>query len=126
MKKKLTIPTCGAIVVIGIILFCVLLRVTGLGLYLLSFGPVVDGQEGRIVTHAPSAIVARDVASLDAVVGAPLERVAEMQTAGQLFLVDENTRVLVLSAGARYDHIQILTGEYAGATGYVPASFISR
>jgi hypothetical protein len=126
-RKRLSPLAFGAIIVVGLVLLGAFLSVSGLGMRLLgTYGPVLAGQEGHIVTDAPSMIVARDVPSFEAALSASPEMFQQMQADGKLFLVARGTRIRVLSADVDYDQIQILDGERAGAVGFMPAAFVQR
>jgi len=114
-RKRLS-PLAFGVIVVGLVLLSAFLSVSGLGMRLLgTYGPVLEGQEGHIVTDAPSMIVARDVPSFEAALSASPETFQQMQADGKLFLVARGTRIRVLSADVDYDQIQILDGERAGS-----------
>jgi hypothetical protein len=132
-KKRLSPLAFAGIVIGAIILSCVFLSVTGLGLKLLQVapGPPIEGQEGKItVSSGPVAIVAADAAAYDA-------QIADAQTTdttglqarlaqGRVFLVPKGTRVLILAVdGSRYQ-LRVLEGQHAGKTGFVPLTFVQK
>jgi hypothetical protein len=128
-------PIPFAWIMIGIIaLSCVFLHVTGPGLKLLQVmsGSVTEGQEARLVNSGRKVPCYRDVQTFENVVRLDTENasdVAQLQHLGEtdaISLLASGTRVRVLRANARYYHIQILDGAYAGATGYVPAAFVQE
>ena len=116
------------IVIGGIVLLCVFLSVSGLGLRILRVaGPPIDGQEAFIRVDTPSAIVALDMAALQqAAAGVSGETLLAMEADGRIFLVGNGTRVRVVYADARAYHVQIIDGESAGKQGYTLASFVQH
>ena len=112
----------------GVILLCVFLYASGLGLRLIAnIGPPVDGQEAFIRVDTPSAIVALDMAALQqAAAGVSGETLLAMEADGRIFLVGNGTRVRVVYADARAYHVQIIDGDSAGKQGYTPASFVQH
>jgi hypothetical protein len=115
------------IVIGGIVLLCVFLSVSGLGLRILRVaGPPIDGQEAFIRVDTPSAIVALDMVALQQAAAVRGETLLAMEADGRIFLVRNGTRVRVVYADARAYHVQIIDGESAGKQGYTPASFVQH
>ncbi len=122
-------------IVIGIIvLSCVILHVTKPGvkrLHVMS-GPVIEGQEARLVNSGRKVPCYRDLQTFEYVMRLDTENASDIAQLHHLsetdviILLASGTRVRVLRAHARHYHIQILDGAYAGATGYVPAAFVQE
>ncbi len=122
-------------IVIGIVvLSCVCLHIIGHVFKLphVQSRPLIYGQEARLVDSGQSVLFCRDLLTFERVVHldtenasdiAQLQRLDEAET---IALLASGTRVRVLQAKARYYHVQIVDGAYAGAIGYVPAPFVQE
>jgi hypothetical protein len=124
-KRRMSPLAFVGLVVGGLVVLCVFLNVTGLGLSLLSAvaGPL-EGEEARLVTGAPRVIVGRTQEALNAAGAVTVAELSELEQNGQVFVVANRTRVRVITLGAPYTLIQILDGEHAGSRGYVPTGFV--
>lgn len=118
----------GAIVVGIIVLLCIFLSVTGLGLRLIAAvpGPRVDGQIGHIAATGPSTLAARDIATYDLIAKSGTERLAAFLADDRIFLVANGTRVKVLEVSAPRTHVQILDGAHTGEDGWVLTTFVQQ
>jgi hypothetical protein len=110
--------------ILALVLLCVFLRVSGLGLRLIAnIGPPIDGQTAFIRTPSGGpALFAVDQAALDeAVKGGDTEG---MLKAGRIFLVPNGTRVKVIDADARGYTVELLDG--TGRRGETAATFVQH
>lgn len=110
--------------ILGIVLLCVFLRVTGLGLRLISnIGPPIEGQTAFIRTPSGGPVlIAVDQAALDEAAGGG--DAEAMQRGGRIFLVPSGTRVRVIDADARGYTVELLDG--TGRRGETAASFVQH
>lgn len=127
-KKRLSPLKFGAIVVAGLVVLCVFLSATGLGLKLLGAvpGPRVQGMEGHLTSTGPNVLVARDIAAYDQVSTAGSQDLPGLIGADRIFLVTTGTRVRVLQVDVPRSHVQILDGLHASEDGWVLASFVQQ
>jgi len=132
--KRLSLPVFAGIVIGGTVLWCALWNTPGVAPALIGMlpGPPIAGQDGRITTRQPEAIVAVDVATYDeGLTGAHAGNTRRIQARlaeGRIFLVRKGTRVHILATvrkGGRY-HVRILDGTHTGKTGYVPLGMVER
>jgi hypothetical protein len=127
-KKRLS-PLAFAGIVIGVIvLSCVFLSVTGLGLKLLQSapGPRIEGWEGHIVPTGNDTLAARDMPTFDQLSKVSPADLGKLIDGGQAFLVPAGTRVLVLDVQVPRTHVRFLDGEHTGDDGWVLTTFVQQ
>jgi hypothetical protein len=50
---------------------------------------------------------------------------AQMEQAGQLYMIQDGTRARVIDPGFMVHEVRILEGTYAGRSGFIPVEFIT-
>lgn len=126
-KKRIS-PAAFAGIVFGlIVLSCVLLRVTGLGLTLLQAipGPRVEGWEGHIVADGQT-LAARDVPTFDQLGKVSPSEIGKLIDADRAFLIDSGTRVRVLDVQVPRTLVHILDGAHTGENAWVLTTFVDK
>jgi len=77
-----------------------------------------------------SVLVATTQANLDEIVKLAVVKdtvgMTEMVLNGQAFFVDRNTKVLVIDGGFTSLRVRIMSGDYYGASGWVPMEFCKK
>lgn len=86
------------------------------------------GEEGRLDNGGNLAFVAVDDAAFDALNKAANAGdqvgIADLITAGRVFTVSQNTRILVIENGIFSVKIRVTDGPQQGKSGWVPAEFV--
>ena len=131
-KTRSPYRTCLGVILFTIILamIAVVLCISSDGKTTTESGPSV-GSEARLYSEGSAPFwVAVDEEAFDELISAVVAKdnygIMELTLAGRVFIVQNNTKVLVIEPGFTKTKVRILEGENAGMAGWVPYEFVQK
>lgn len=82
--------------------------IAGIVYYLMAAGPVIEGQQGKIIGSGPSVLAAADMATFDQMGSVAATQLTQWETEGKVALLPVGTRVLVLDVSAPRSKVRVL------------------